>query len=167
MYRNENFGKSVISTSTTCMILKAIQKTGAMQVRHNDKVFSSLLFHYIQSPDSDPGTESGQFGNYSCDGTRLTLLSAIETMRVVESQPDFILWTGDSAPHWHEPSDPNWDYIFKAEKDIVSRLREAFPHTQILPALGNHDSFPADFFPGSSKDFFKIPIKSHCRISII
>ena len=118
-------------------------------------LFLSLIpLCIIRSQDSDPGTESGQFGNYSCDGTRLTLLSAIETMRVVESQPDFILWTGDSAPHWHEPSDPNWDYIFKAEKDIVSRLREAFPHTLILPALGNHDSFPADFFPGSSKDTF-------------
>jgi hypothetical protein len=29
---------------------------------------------------------------------------------------------------------------------VVRALRESFPNTMIIPALGNHDSQPADFY---------------------
>jgi len=105
--------------------------------------------------DSNPNTTSGMFGNYSCDGSQLVMKSAIDAMRVANPKPEFILWTGDSAPHWHDPTDPDWEYIFKVEKDIVSQLKNNFPDTLILPALGNHDSFPADFFPDHNHTFYQ------------
>ncbi len=29
-----------------------------------------------------------------------TFLSTLEAMKAVNPDPDFILWTGDSVPHW-------------------------------------------------------------------
>ena len=110
--------------------------------------------------DDNPDTKSGTFGNYRCDGTQSVLDSAIKTMRVREPKPDFILWTGDTAPHWYQPSQPDWNYIFKAERDMVGKLKRSFPDSLVLPALGNHDSFPADFFPDGKTDVILYTTKS-------
>ena len=90
----------------------------------------------------------GIFGDYRCDGTQILTNAAIDTMQIIEPSPDIILWTGDSSPHWKYPTPPDWNYIFKAERDIVRRLRNNFPNSTILPVLGNHDSFPPYSFPG-------------------
>jgi len=105
--------------------------------------------------DANPETSAGRVGNYRCDGTRPVLLSAVKTMKVEEPEPDFILWTGDSSPHSWDPTQPDWNYIFTVERDIVSMLRKNFPTTLILPSLGNHDSFPADFFPDDNATFYE------------
>ena len=101
--------------------------------------------------DSDESTYAGKFGNYLCDGTIPVLNSAVETMRVAERDPDIILWTGDTGPHFKKPTEAEWNYIFSAEKSITSKLKENFPDTLILPTMGNHDSFPSASFPEGYK----------------
>ena len=90
----------------------------------------------------------GIYGDFRCDGSKVTAYSAIDTMQIIEPNPDIILWTGDSSPHWKDPDYPDWNYIFKVENDIVGKLKHNFPNTTILPVLGNHDSFPPYAFPG-------------------
>ena len=148
-----------IMQSSTYLYLGNRQKPPVEPIRFWQMTDVHLDYYY--EPTGDPAdwchedtnslTNAGAVGNYRCDGTSLVTESAINMMRVREPDPDFILWTGDTAPHWHDPTDPDWNYIFKAERNIVSKLKAEFPDTLILPALGNHDSFPADFFPKGEK----------------
>ena len=44
-------------------------------------------------------------GDYQCDSPLLLLKSAVLAMNKFEPNPDFILWTGDSNPHWRKQPD--------------------------------------------------------------
>ncbi len=96
-------------------------------------------------------SNAGKYGNFHCETNRFLLESAVREMAEINSKPDFILWTGDSSPHWRHPTNPDWEYIFKAEKLIMNMIRKYFPNTPIVPALGNHDSFAPDNFTGKKK----------------
>ncbi len=66
---------------------------------------------------------------------------------LIELFSDFVLWTGDSSPHWTNPP-PEWKYIFSVESALVNLFKQYFPNAKVLPVMGNHDSYPPDFFPG-------------------
>ncbi|XP_043207536.1 acid sphingomyelinase-like phosphodiesterase 3b isoform X2 [Amphibalanus amphitrite] len=100
----------------------------------------------------DPTADNGLFGNYSCDAPWVLVKEAVRHMAQVQPQPDFVIWTGDNAPHWEEG--PEFKQIFSAIDNITRVMEEAFPDTPIVPCLGNHDSFPADFYPGGNKSFY-------------
>ena len=44
-------------------------------------------------------------------------------MAEIKPNPDFILWTGDSSPHWYK-SPPNWTYIYEAENFVAGQIRK-------------------------------------------
>ena len=71
-------------------------------------------------------------------------------MKKFEPNPDFILWTGDSSPHWWKPDSPSWPYIFKTEKMILGQIQKTFPRATIIPVLGNHDSYKPDNFTSNN-----------------
>ena len=103
------------------------------------------------SSDSDSAKD---FGDYRCDSPQLLVESALSAMQTISnnSAPDFIVWTGDSSPHWYSgpgqnSSTPDNAYIFNVTKLIFSRLDTMFPGVPVIPALGNHDSDPPDQFP--------------------
>ena len=67
----------------------------------------------------------------------------------------FIL--GDNSPHYEDG--PEWDEVFDNMKFVVNQFHNNFPDTQIIPALGNHDSSPPDNFAdvhlkGAEKEFY-------------
>eukprot|EP00090_Calanus_glacialis_P045413 TRINITY_DN8417_c0_g1_i1.p1 TRINITY_DN8417_c0_g1~~TRINITY_DN8417_c0_g1_i1.p1 ORF type:complete len:822 (-),score=306.82 TRINITY_DN8417_c0_g1_i1:453-2918(-) len=88
----------------------------------------------------------GPAGNYHCDSPAALVESALLAMQRFHPNPDFIVWTGDSAPHWRDPS-PNEEYILNVTKQVFTRLDKLFPNISIIPALGNHDASPPDQFP--------------------
>jgi len=88
----------------------------------------------------------GPAGNYNCDSPEVLVESALLAMARIEPNPDFIVWTGDSAPHVWEPP-PTEEYIFNVTKHVFTRLDKLFPNVTIIPALGNHDASPPDQFP--------------------
>lgn len=88
----------------------------------------------------------GPAGNYHCDSPAALVESALLAMQRFNPNPDFIVWTGDSAPHWRDPS-PNEEYIVNVTKKVFTRLDKLFPNISIIPALGNHDASPPDQFP--------------------
>jgi len=102
--------------------------------------------------DSDPPASIntdivGPAGNYHCDAPNDLVESALLAMVRFAPKPDFIVWTGDSAPHWKDPVPPSEDYILNVTKTVFTRLDKLFPNIPIVPALGNHDASPPDQFP--------------------
>jgi sphingomyelin phosphodiesterase acid-like 3 len=88
----------------------------------------------------------GPAGNYHCDSPADLVESALLAMKRFSPNPDFIVWTGDSAPHWRDPT-PDEEYILNVTKHVFTRLDRLFPNVSIIPALGNHDASPPDQFP--------------------
>jgi len=94
---------------------------------------------------SGPG--AGPAGEYSCDSPKTLVLSALQAMHKFQPKPDFIIWTGDSAPHWRDPSPPEDKYIMNVTKSVFRHLDSLFPDVPVVAALGNHDASPPDQFP--------------------
>lgn len=93
---------------------------------------------------------ASKYGDFKCDSPKKLVLSAINYLKTKLPDPDFILWTGDSSPHWKNDNERKWREVYSNLKWITRALHQKFPNTTIIPALGNHDSHPADFFPDPS-----------------
>lgn len=100
--------------------------------------------------DQDHGQTLNVLGDFNCDSPWLLVNSVIKAMQDIEPNPDFILWTGDSSPHYSKPHPPSMDYVLHTERRLTDLLLSYFngSNTQILPVLGNHDTSPAGNFPG-------------------
>ncbi|XP_073759210.1 acid sphingomyelinase-like phosphodiesterase 3b isoform X2 [Callorhinus ursinus] len=105
------------------------------------------------SAGSQPVPSAGPWGDYLCDSPWVLINSSIYAMKVIEPEPDFILWTGDDTPHV-----PNERLGEAAVLGIVERLtgliREVFPDTKVYAALGNHDFHPKNQFPAGSNNIY-------------
>jgi len=109
--------------------------------------------HSNRDTPLDPSNDVvGPAGNYGCDSPYILVMSSLEAMHKFQPKPDFIVWTGDSAPHWREPSPPDQNYIMNVTSAVFTRLDQLFPGIPIVPALGNHDSTPPDQFPISTTE---------------
>ena len=111
---------------------------------------SSWCHAPLQTPSSQHPAAAGPDGDYNCDSPYSLVMSALQAMVRLQPRPDFIVWTGDSAPHWSSPHPPDQEYIFNVTKAVFSRLDQLFPGVPVVPALGNHDSSPPDQFPVST-----------------
>ncbi|KAG7177988.1 Acid sphingomyelinase-like phosphodiesterase 3b-like 2 [Homarus americanus] len=97
---------------------------------------------------------NGVYGNYLCDSPWPLVKSALEAMVEIHNKPDFILWTGDNAPHTDDP-EPDFTVIFQTVANITGELRSRFQESiPILPVLGNHDAYPRDNFPVAGDEFY-------------
>lgn len=118
---------------------------------HLDTIYSPSGDRANFCRNSSFGSSVMDSGDYQCDSPLLLFKSAVRAMSLFEPDPEFILWTGDSNPHWKEDLDgkagPDYPYIWKNLKTIHKILANYFPNATIIPVLGNHDAFPADSFP--------------------
>jgi len=81
------------------------------------------------------------FGDPECDSSYELIKSATDFIKKVRGEDfDFILWTGDSAPHG---SQAPVQYLNK----MTSILKEKFPYSSIYPVLGDRDFSP----PGQAR----------------
>ena len=110
---------------------------------------SSNFCHGLGVDGTSPlnGSEVKKMGNYNCDAPELLVRSALKAMNISHPDPDFIVWTGDSAPHWRDPNPPSEDYVANVTKLVFTQLDKLFPNVPVIPALGNHDASPPDQFP--------------------
>ncbi|XP_063585679.1 acid sphingomyelinase-like phosphodiesterase 3b isoform X2 [Penaeus indicus] len=92
------------------------------------------------------GAQPGIFGDYACDAPLKLVESAVDAMKRIHPNPDFIMWTGDDTAHVD-------DKYFSTDKvvDIISSLTDVlkskFPNADVLPVLGNHDYYPKNQVP--------------------
>lgn len=89
-------------------------------------------------------------GDYECDAPLSLVNGILKAMHMKEPEPDFIVWTGDNAPH--VTPEPSYQYITNVTSMVYSKLMQYFPNTPIVSALGNHDSSPSDDYKPSSPD---------------
>ena len=115
---------------------------------HYDKFYAQNgdASNFCHESDFLQGQKAKRFGDYNCESSYELLTSAIDAMARFEPDPEFILWTGDSSPHWSWPDSPDWTYIYNAEALIKDLLLEKFPNVTIVPVLGNHDAYKPDNF---------------------
>lgn len=88
----------------------------------------------------------GIYGNYLCDAPWLLVTAAIQGMYKIKSDPDFIVWTGDSIPHVDD-KDLDPDKVYMLIGNVTDQLRQTFSNTTIYPTLGNHDPYPSNQMP--------------------
>ncbi|XP_018022307.1 sphingomyelin phosphodiesterase [Hyalella azteca] len=89
---------------------------------------------------------AGRWGDYGpCDSPEILVRNMLEDIRRRHSDIDYIIYTGDSVAHdlWKLSREKNTKVINK----VGELLKEYFPYTPIVGALGNHESFPRDSFP--------------------
>jgi len=106
----------------------------------------------VDSVAVDAVSTVGPAGNYHCDSPYPLVLSALQAMQSFSPNPDFIVWTGDSSPHWRDPSPPDDEYILNVTKRVFTKLDQLFPNVPVVPALGNHDASPPDQFPQPTEE---------------
>lgn len=94
---------------------------------------------------------AGRWGDYrQCDLPRWTLEHMLKTVAIrynnaSEKRIDYVFWTGDIPAHdiWAQSRKTQIDYL----QYMTGILLRFFPGTLVLPAVGNHDSFPSNNFP--------------------
>jgi hypothetical protein len=60
-----------------------------------------------------------------------------------ELKPEFIIWTGDSAPH--SLIDMTEDLLLETVERLTKLINDTFPDVPLLVSLGNHDFEPANY----------------------
>ena len=123
---------------------------------HYDKYYSQSgeILDFCHQSEEESGI-AGKFGEYQCETSRDLLESALKAMQRINPNPDFILSTGDSSPHWKKPDYPDWSYIYQSESFITDKILEYFPNTTIIPVMGNHDAYQPDNFTYNDPAHYK------------
>lgn len=86
--------------------------------------------------DAPPGGGSREMGQIGCDSPLALVRGALQAMQEADSEPSFIVLTGDFIAHDHEA---DFGKSIGAVESVASEVRERFPSTRVLPALGNND----------------------------
>ncbi|XP_054721542.1 acid sphingomyelinase-like phosphodiesterase 3b [Uloborus diversus] len=102
--------------------------------------------------DNTDHPDNGLYGNFLCDSPLYLVNATINSMKIIEPHPDFVLWTGDNLPHT-SGENPEWNLIFEAIKNVTELLKVSFPGIPVFPSIGNHDTFPPNMLiPNSTTD---------------
>lgn len=136
-------------------LLLAADATTFWQVTdlHWDRLYSRTGDPIANCHGFNVTVDNGDYGNIRCDTNTKLYRSALRAMSVIEPEPRFILWTGDSAPHLEYP-DQTWSDVYDTLANSSSLLRRHFPATPIFPVLGNHDTVPSGQFPSNDTEFY-------------
>lgn len=82
-----------------------------------------------------------------CDCPYSFLLSTLSEMKAVNPNPEFILITGDIAPHELKHYDVDFYNFELSLRNATQAIQTFFPDTPTFPVLGNHDVYPQDQLP--------------------
>ncbi|KAJ3202079.1 hypothetical protein HDU67_000821, partial [Dinochytrium kinnereticum] len=112
--------------------------------------------------DSTDGTNvikepCGKFGAYLSDTPVALAKSAMAAITKLVPKIDMVLITGDLVPHnlWETTKDK----VFKELDAAVTIIREGLPaNTTVIPAIGNHDTSPSNYFaPSTLPGYSRVP----------
>jgi len=108
--------------------------------------------------------DAGLFGHYKCrspyavEDTAMSLMPTLRPEECPNSDPMFILWTGDSVAM--RGGIYNEDVIKFDLKNVTIRLQmlqnDFKTKVPIYPVIGNHDAYPQHQLPGSDYWVYKI-----------
>ncbi|CAG0891621.1 unnamed protein product [Darwinula stevensoni] len=99
---------------------------------------------------SDAQVDLGEWGDAQGCGVPLHTFQNL-LQHINESHPDvdYIVWTGDTAAHdsWFQSPAANLETVHV----VTELIQKALPDVPVYPAVGNHDIFPINQFPGSDE----------------
>ena len=104
------------------------------------------------------GDRAGKFGYLGkCDIPVVTLESFVDTT-VNIIKPDFIIWTGDNAPH--DPWTGDQEAVYKVTELFVNMLVNKYNYSlPVYPSIGNHEEYPNDlYYPYDNREQNKLKI---------
>lgn len=115
------------------------------------KLEDKIKLHFMKSNEVIGSKEKAmKWGDYrNCDLPWWTfddLLKKLSSSTKTDlGAIDYIIFTGDLPAHdvWNQTRKQQIEIIFH----VARILEKYFPNTPIFPAIGNHDSFPANSFP--------------------
>lgn len=92
----------------------------------------------------DPSKAAGKWGDYKCDLNERMLLTMLDKIRSMN--PDVVFWVGDTIPHNLESL--TFEGNVQIMTNVTNLIKEYFFDSgiNVVPVIGNHDSFPADNF---------------------
>jgi len=90
----------------------------------------------------------GRYGAFGCDSNLVLFRTAVAFMARTQPAPDFILWQGDNYGHVAPPDTEA--LVLGSTALLADLLSDAFPGVPILPAVGNHDTYPYNSDPGAT-----------------
>ena len=106
--------------------------------------------------NNDEDGEEETCGDYGYEGKSDLSEEIFESFLIDSSSKgniDFILWTGDNAPHdiWKG----NQEETYNITEKIVGKFNETFPNKSIYFCLGNHERFPCDNYQDNEEELLK------------
>jgi hypothetical protein len=94
--------------------------------------------------------KASKMGDYNCDPPKAMVKSALDFMKNEKGNADFLVYTGDSPPHYAgieywEVSTP--EMIMDTVLEVQGMLLDWANQTgvPVFPIMGNHDNHPANF----------------------
>ena len=86
-----------------------------------------------EDPSRPDGDGLSPLGDYRCDPPEALVHSAIEYLGVAngDRDPDFIVWSGDSAPHYKDGG-PDFDYIYDNMKRLGRYFANRYPEVSMI-----------------------------------
>jgi sphingomyelin phosphodiesterase len=85
---------------------------------------------------------AGEWGTYPCD-LPFNTFSFLTEVKANGDEIDLLYYTGDSVPHdlWQYTK----NYIINTTKTVSNTLKQ-FTNKTVIPAVGNHESIPSNWF---------------------
>jgi sphingomyelin phosphodiesterase len=125
-----------------------------------------LDLYYTTGTDEDCGLPqccrngtgtAGHWGGSICDIPVRTLDASL--LQIKDLKPDFIIVTGDFAPHdvWNQSK----SYNLKFQEVVSSRFKELIPEIPVYPIYGNHACYPINLCPVGEANWIAKPFVEH------
>ena len=108
------------------------------------------------SKDGNPEPHSGKYGfEGKCDVPKELLESFVED--VINRNIDFMIWTGDNAPHdtWEGEQPKVYDIARTIKETIDNKFNNGNTKIPVFYSLGNHEKYPNDDYKDNESEMLQ------------
>ncbi|XP_002733390.1 acid sphingomyelinase-like phosphodiesterase 3b [Saccoglossus kowalevskii] len=102
--------------------------------------------YYCHYWNETTAKDLGYYGDYECDSPMSLVVSAVQAMKANKPDVDFIVWTGDDAPHVPDAM-VGEELMIEIIANLTQVITDIFPDTRVYPAIANHDYDPSNQLP--------------------
>ncbi|KAK3098121.1 hypothetical protein FSP39_016346 [Pinctada imbricata] len=143
------------SKATSSNIVRVLQVSDIhMDIKYKEGSPAKCDFFLCCRGGSNGTGKAGKYGTYGCDLPRRTVDVVLKNIRKLRPKPDLIIYTGDSPPH--DVWDQSYAGQLKTDRLVIKRLTKVLHGIPVLPALGNHGTFPQNLYSPDDPYFKKL-----------
>ncbi len=86
----------------------------------------------------DPSALPAPYGRYQCDSPFKLVKETIDEAKRINDKPSMIILGGDLGGH----GSSSWQETYNTVANVTKTIYAAFPHTPVIPMVGNDDVYP-------------------------